>query len=551
MQDMVLREESLELPPASHLPGVFTSESHNNVIGELPKEEMLGCVGKSQIKASVIAPYMDEDHKGSTSTPAALNASDCRLQHPDHPLKHSIGKFFRGSVRALDPKAKQQAMNAYKMWTLEVLDTEDFSPLSYEEIIQGTRMEGSNPMNLNSSPGKPYVHTKVKKGKRDYFEISEEGHLDYFDPKIKAEFEQFYEKLSRRILPLTICYDFPKDELRPEGKALGTATTPPKTRTVTCMNMLHLMAWRKACLRFWDAKHRAADGTYPFCPGINAEGPEWSKAFHYLNRHPNCVDFDVANWDGFMTPEFMFMLVDCICEVARLTPEQRNVLLSIITEVSNAFIQYGRMVYQKIRGMVSGFPGTAEVNTDVHFILILYFYFMLVPSQYATYACFRRHVSFLVYGDDVIITFSDEIKPFFNGKTLLNQWNKLGYTVTDSSKRSEIPECKRLSESSFLKSSWNVLRDQIYVRKMDTSVVTNLLYWVRAKADPVDQFCSNAVDAMRVMFGHGREAYNDFTRDLARWTRKAGVVLPIYTYDEIFDDHMRRYYNVDGLDIKF
>lgn len=553
--DLVKRLAEPELPSPVRLEGVFTSAEVNQVVGEVPSNQMLGKVFKSQFKTTPIASYMDLDSFGSKRCPAALSPHDSRLQHPDHPLKHSVGKYSRGTVGVPFTPELQLAKDGLRLWIEEALDTDEFPELDYFQIVTGTRSDGSSPMNLNSSPGIPFVHSKVQKGKRDFFNINEEGVVDYFDPAIRTEFEYFYDVLKTRRVPLTYAYDFPKDELRPIEKVCGTADTPPKTRSVTCMNMFYLMAWRKNTLRFWDSMHRAADGTFPFCPGINPEGPEWSSAYHYLNKHPNVADFDVSNWDGHFPPWLFFDLVDVMAEVMNLDEPRRNILLSIAFEVTNSYIQYGRTVYQKFRGMLSGFPGTAEKNTLGHWLLAIYFWFRIVRStnfgeggdfqRYNTLAAFRANVSLLIYGDDIILSFSDDVREWFNGETLQREYQALGYPVTDGSKSLVVRKWKTLAEATFLKSTWRSCFYHVYIRKMDMSVAYDLLYWVRAKNEPHEQFCTNVIDALRIAFGHGKDEYNSFVHRLQRWLKKADIVLPLYSYREIMVDYIARYYGID------
>lgn len=543
-QDFVERVADFELEEVEALPGMFTSAAVNNVLGQVPKSEMIGEVGRTAFRATPIAHQMERDGHASKRVPAALNWRDPRLVHPDHPLKHSVHKYVRGTVTTLSENEKNLAKDALELLIMQRLDTANFTPLTYEEVITGTREDGSSPMNLSTSPGLPFVHTKKQKGKQDYFSIGEDGLVDFVDPATRAEFGKFENMLRRRKLPLTCAYDFPKDELRPVDKVLGTSETPPKTRTVTCMNMFYLMAWRKYTLRFWASMHRAADGTFPFCPGINPEGPEWSNLYHYLNRHPNAIDFDVANWDGFLTPEMFFLVIDVISKVMGQSEEERNVLISIVFEVVNSHIQVGRVVFQKYRGMVSGFPGTAEINTLVHLFLIIYFWMRLAPFHLRTLAAFMHHVSAGLYGDDVQITVSDEALEFFNGETIQKQYINLGYKVTDASKNDAVLRSKPLAESTFLKSSWKRLFHHVYVRKMDIDVAYDLLYWVRAGDSPVEQFCTNIIDALRIVFGHGKKVYDAFVKQLARWLMEARIEQPLYSYQELLEDHVSRYYNI-------
>lgn len=536
----VTRVADFEVDPPEELSGVFTSVETNQVVAQV--EERVGIVGKTQFSATPIASLMDRDGFGSTRVPAALNQFDSRLKSKIHPLHHSVNKYVRGTVKAMKPVILDKVVDSLSTYIAGRLDKMSFRVLSLEETVTGTREDGSNPMNLATSPGVPFIHTKKLKGKKDYFNINENGEVDFMNPETVQQYGKFLSYLRRRKLPLTWAYDFPKDELRPEAKVVGSSDVPPKTRTVTCMNMFYILAWRQYTLDFWAAMHRAADGTFPSCPGINPEGPDWSNAFHYLNEHPNVVDFDVSNWDGFLTPEMLSAVGRIIKSVIGADDETSAIIDCVFFEVANSYIQYDNYIYHKIRGMVSGFPGTAEVNTLVHWLLVVYYYMKIAPMGYDNYEAFRRHVSLLVYGDDVVISFSDEIGGWFNGVTLAEQYKAMGYPVTSASKTGVIEARKALSEVSFLKSSWRHLGHDIYVRKMDLSVAFDLLYWVRAKEHPDEQFLTNAIDSLRIVFGHGPEVYDKFLKRLNRWLQQTGFAPITYTYRDLEVDHLNRYY---------
>lgn len=536
----VTRLAEFEVRIPEQLSGVFTSVETNQVVTQV--KERVGIVGKSQFQATPIASFMDQEGCGSKRVPAALSEYDTRLRSPIHPLHHSINKYVRGTVKAMKPSILNRVIDSLSTYISGRLDRTYFRVLTMEETITGTREDGSNPMNLNTSPGIPFIHTRVKKGKHDYFNINEEGYVDFMCEDTVQQYHRFVAHLQRRLLPLTWAYDFPKDELRPEAKVVGSVDVPPKTRTVTCMNMFYILAWRQHTLDFWSAMHRAADGTFPFCPGINPEGPHWSNAYHYLNRHPHVVDFDVSNWDGFLTSEMLDAVGRIMKKVIDPGDEVSAVIDSIFYEVSNSYIQYDNYIYQKSRGMISGFPGTAEVNTLVHWLLIVYFYMRMAPIGEDNYEAFRKNVSLLVYGDDVVISFADDIYHWFNGLTLSDQYTEMGYPVTSASKAGVVDASKTLSESSFLKSSWRDMGYGIWIRKMELSVAFDLLYWVRAKDNPDEQFLTNVIDSLRIVFGHGPKVYDKFLKSLNRWLGKAGFAPVSYTYRDLEVDHLNRYY---------
>ena len=536
-------EEPQILEVEGELTSAFASVPRENIIQR--DANHVGCVGKSQIKASIVRNFLKEEGIESESVPAALNPFDSRLYHGTriHPLEHSLGKYFRGEILPFSHHAMQRVKSGLKQYITSKLDKKLFRTLSFEDAIVGTREDGSNPMNLSTSPGIPFIFDKKKKGKRDYLEIDEEGYLSFVSDDFMKQYEEFIQNLKRARIPYTRAYDFPKDELRPRIKALGSDNSPPKTRTVTCMNVNYIIAWRQFTLDFWAAMHRAADGTFTFSPGMNPEGPDWNNLFHYLNSHPNAVDFDVSNWDGYLRADLFYHCIDLIIELIDPNNEElRNVLYSIAFEVMNSFIQFDNIIYQKHRGMVSGFPGTAEMNTLAHWLLICYIYLLLTQgTKYNNLASMFHHIAVAIYGDDIIITFSDEIRPYFNGTKIMAGYQEIGYPVTAASKSSEVEESKSLNECTFLKSSWRELIPSYYVRKIDQSVINNLVCWTRSKQDPITQFYDNYMDALRLAFSNGEECFEKFRDTVNRALLKAKQDIIVFDYVDFERDYLQRY----------
>lgn len=511
-------------------------------------EHVVGDVGRNLIKPSFISSQLTKIGIETKRVPAAMSSRDYRLYHGGeiHPLAHSLGKYYRGEMKPISSNILNRAKHMLIQYISNKLDTEDFSSLSIEDTITGTREDGSNPMNLKSSPGIPFIFQKrQKKGKKDYMEIGETGDLIHLDENFVNDYFKFEQTLGSGQVPYTRAYDFPKDELRPIDKALGTETTPPKTRSVTCMNVFYILAWRRYTLNFWSAMHRAADGNFSFCPGINPEGPEWNNLYHYLDKHPNAVDFDVSNWDGVYFSQLFYTVLDIVKGVMKIKPTSfiDKLLDSIFYDVMNCYIQFEDVIYQKFRGLVSGFPGTAEVNTLGHWLLFLCIYLKLTAATvYCTFMAFLLHISVCVYGDDILITFSDEIKTIINGFTLKTGYENIGYTVTSATKDTEVEFSKRLLDCKFLKATWRPLIGTYYVRKMDMEIANDLVHWVRAKDQPREQFYENYIDALHIAFGNGEQAFKDFQHAINGVLSRVGEGSVYYDYKDFEYDYFSRYF---------
>nr|AXA52568.1 putative RdRp [Linepithema humile polycipivirus 1] len=548
----VLREEDYEPTEVNpSLTKAFTSADFNNIITSVSQYHSAGIVGKTQFLKTPIANLMDRDGFESERIPAALDPKDPRLAFGQsiHPLNSSLNKTFKDSIIAFTPNTLDYIGKNLVNWFKFKLDKKSFKQLGFAETVTGTREDGSNPMNLKTSPGIPYIYEiRKQRGKKEWLRISEEGELDYVADRVVDDYLEFKAKMKNGIIPLNVAYDFPKDELRPKEKVTGSIekNTPPKTRSVTCMNMMYVLLWRELTLDMWAAFHRAADGQFPLCPGINPEGPEWSSAFYYLSKFNKSLDFDVSNWDGYFPPQFAFLIGDIICELndyPKNSPEELAIR-AIMTDLMYGYVQYGRVIYQKGRGMISGFPGTAELNSMAHLILIIYIYLELTVDypHFNNFQAFLDHVRCLIYGDDIILSFSDEISEIFNGLTISEMYRSIGYPVTSADKNSEIVKYKELGQCQFLKSTWNEIAPALIVRKMELSVAYDLLYWVRAKEHPLGQFYDNLVDALRIAFGHGETEYTKFLKRVNEWLRERNLEPLMFSFDDLLLDHIRKYY---------
>lgn len=162
-------------------------------------------------------------------------------------------------------------------------------------------------------------------------------------------------------------------------------------------------------------------------------------------------------------------------------------------------------------------------------------------TPYNTFAAFNMHVSCAIYGDDILITFSDEIKEIFNGITIAEKYKNIGYPVTSADKNQEIQQTKKLLECTFLKSTWRELIPHYYVRKMDQNVIHNLVLWVRSRQDPKQQFYENYMDALRLAFSSGPSVFYKFRECVNLALARSGRDIIAFDYLDFERDYMQRY----------
>lgn len=509
------------------------------------KNFIVGQVGKTKFRESPIAQQMRLDGFESKRKPAKFQFDP--MTNID-PLAHSVNKSGRHVVGPWNMELLAKAREGVFKHLKSLLPNRKFrTDLTPEEIVQGLRIDGSNPMATNTSPGIPYVFTRPAgvKGKHDLMEMLECGEA-ILTPEFVSEFELFYHDLSTGVIPYHTSYDFPKDELRPVEKA---AT---KTRLVTTLNVCITMSWRRVLCDLMSELHVLARGDTPFAPGMNPMGTDWTTMYHYLNKFENAVDFDVNNWDGHFPPELAFECAQLLCDLLGVEKNSSvgNVIYSIVTEVLFGHVQFKDMIYQKQRGLQSGFPGTAELNTLAHMILDLYIYLFIMSRMYPQYAnieCYFLFVRNKIYGDDIIKTISNTILYWYNGLSIASVYELHGYPVSSADKDSQIVGSKPLLECQFLKSKFRPISISRVERLIEWSTIHDLCYWYRSNFQGEEQFRQNLLDAARFVHPYGSLLFNAWIDQLNKWLKKARQDPFIITWETLEAEYVSNNYSTHSV----
>jgi len=110
----------------------------------------------------------------------------------------------------------------------------------------------------------------------------------------------------------------------------------------------------------------------------------------------------------------------------RITTYYRNLINSLV-------ICPDGVIIMKKTGNPSGSVNTITDNTLILYTLLAYSWIMLVPKELNSYEAFEMHTAKALVGDDNTWTVSDEAHPFFNARTVIEQWKVLGVTTTTDS----------------------------------------------------------------------------------------------------------------------
>lgn len=499
---------------AEDRPGPYDEELRavglTEIEGQTATIPAMGVMGDTKIEPSLLAPYFE-----TSRTPAILNTRHPHVRGKKHPLFFSIVKIARDEIQPLDPQLLEVAVENVTEYISGFVDLSKVKVLTPTEAVTGLNEPGYQKIDTRTSPGLPYSLNKTLPGKKTWIRFSESGELEYLDPALVADVEELKDSLAKGVVPKHQMYDFPKDELRPYNKVYGDEV---KTRSINVLPVSHSILFRQYNLALESQLHLAANGIFQSCVGITPESLAWTNMYQSLAAVNNKgIDIDVSNWDGHFPPDLMFAVVDVVNNLygaaGASTPEDDIIRAGLVEYVLFGFSQFERTVYQKQRGMCSGFGGTATYNTIGHMILFYYFYLAHLKKtnqmEYASWVCYTQFIQVRFYGDDVIATFRYDSPA--SALDIANQYEHHGWPVTQASNKDDRTfALKPLSSCTFLKRSFKASEEYplISLPAMDPETITDLLYWNKKGKNDVQQLYVNINEALEFAFFHGKEYYN-------------------------------------------
>jgi len=514
---------------------------HLDVAGGVPKEWRAGAYGESKI---VKTPLFE--HFGSARVPAVMQPSHEVARGREHPLQHSVNKFGRDEMKWLPTELVQQAVTDVSNYIAHQLEYPNLTELTLEEIVLGTDHDGSAPMNLKTSPGLPYVKQQDGvRGKKKWVRVNEEGEIEHLSDELIDDVLEWDEHLRNgKILPCSM-YEFAKDELRPKNKAHGIGG-PIKTRSISVMNMAMMMLFRKYHLDLTAHMHVAANGKFQSCIGINPEGPEWMALYDGLVRKSRgewCMDLDVGNWDGHFTPQLFFAVVQIVNNVYKdaETSEAATARYAIAHAALFGYDQFDDVVFKKLRGMPSGFGGTALYNTVGHMVVFYVWWLMLAREngfeELMNWNMYLNCVCVRFYGDDVVASVDASVCEWFNPTAIAAKYSEYGWPTTTAEKDGRTHSWKTVMEVSFLKRKFVLDDNTLCVfGALDIEVIHDLFVWMRQNSKTVSrvQMLENVHNAFQYLFAYGRDVYEKYFVRVNKLLSMYGFEGYFVTYDVMY-----------------
>lgn len=495
------------------------------IIGLVPKKDAPWQPFKTNIKPSLIFGKVREH----VTEPSVLHPSDPRLEVPVSPLCLGISKY--GTIQMPFPVDDLEAAGKYLKKIAKFVSRRHARLLTDYEVINGNEnVKYLDAMNMQSSPGYPYVMEK-KKGKGKTWMFSGEPgayeliHIGARDTLMRRE---YFAKQGIRIN--SVWLDCLKDERRSIEKVKNG-----KTRVFTIPPVDYTMLARKYflmfCVAFYEARLQL-----PSAVGIDCESFEWSEIYHKLRSCSDSgFDGDFASFDGTMDPILMRMAIDAINEWYDDKQENQRVRVVLGDEMIHTIQIATNCCYMTHRGNPSGNPLTVVINSMVNmaYMYIMWRLIMKVNGQLDLMNKFDQKVKYFVYGDDNIVAVSKSVEHLYNFENVSKMFSYFGYRYTAADKTSTY-RTRPLKELTFLKRGFrqHPLKKAIWIPTMKLDTIYELLNWIRESDDDIAALYENIEDAFKFAYFHGEEFFDQLLRDVNRALRMSRLSEVPYSYGD-------------------
>nr|NP_740559.1 3D mature peptide [Hepatovirus A] len=462
----------------------------------------MNVVSKTLFRKSPIYHHID---KTMINFPAAMPFSKAEID----PMAVMLSKYSLPIVE--EPEDYKEASIFYQnkiVGKTQLVD--DF--LDLDMAITGA--PGIDAINMDSSPGFPYVQEKLTK--RDLIWLDENGLLLGVHPRLAQRIlfnTVMMENCSDLDVVFTTC---PKDELRPLEKVLES-----KTRAIDACpldySILCRMYWGPAISYF----HLNPGFHTGVAIGIDPDR-QWDELFKTMIRFGDVgLDLDFSAFDASLSP-FMIREAGRIMSELSGTPSHFGTAL-INTIIYSKHLLYN-CCYHVCGSMPSGSPCTALLNSIINNVN-LYYVFSKIFGKSPVFFC--QALKILCYGDDVLIVFSRDVQIDnldLIGQKIVDEFKKLGMTATSADKN--VPQLKPVSELTFLKRSFNLVEDRIRPA-ISEKTIWSLIAWQRSNAE----FEQNLENAQWFAFMHGYEFYQKFYYFVQSCLEKEMIEYRLKSYD--------------------
>jgi len=250
-------------------------------------------------------------------------------------------------------------------------------------------------------------------------------------------------------------------------------------------------------------------------PGTVAQSVEWSELYNYIVTHgtERIIAGDYKAFDKRMSPSFILAAFDILHDLCKASGNYSDkdllVIRCIAEDTAFPFVDFNGDLVQFYGSNPSGHPLTVIINSLVNSLYMRYVYYVLNPEKEVN--TFKQNVSLMTYGDDNIMSVSNEID-WYNHTAIARAFLDMEITYTMADKEAESIPFIHIDQASFLKRSW------IYDEEVGShlaplehdSIEKMLMTWVRSKQISIEEQALAVIStAAREYFFYGRKTFEE------------------------------------------
>ncbi|MCW4015114.1 MAG: RNA-dependent RNA polymerase family protein, partial [Candidatus Bathyarchaeota archaeon] len=370
--------------------------------------------------------------------------------------------------------------------------------LSVSEVLNGVPgLEYIRPLELNTSPGWPYILDRRFRGKLGFVEGEVGSRV--LTPSIQSALENLHDGFLQGVIPTILIVDCLKDERRPLAK-VAAGNTRVFNVVPFDLNIL-LKQYFGSFLGHMMFLHHDTECAV----GINPHGAAWSFQGDRLSRFPSFVDGDFSSFDKRLS----YQVGKEFAKIANaFYRDEFSMVRELLVEVLlTSFHLAGKTVYKVYAGNPSGNALTTILNTVVNGLYLRLAYL----EMFGSLQTFDAYVVPLFYGDDFVFSVRPDIG--FSFHALKKIYGDHGLAITPSTKDGCDYDYLLFSDVSFLKRKF-VRHDGVWKAPLSYDVICESLNWIRVGHDPIEALQAVVDSALLEMSHYGNEKYDSFVEHL-------------------------------------
>lgn len=511
-------------------------------------------------KSVIIPSFVQINNNGEFpifTAPSVLSPKDSRLVLPFSPMLEGC-KYHGKPLLPFNSEDLKIAVADIKNLILAKCKPVrgNVGLLTKDQAIGGIPgMDAYLHLEWNSSEGFPFVGMRPPGAhdKRWLFNMDNEGHYESTNPLLERVLEQKWEMRLRNVIPDTVFTDCLKDCTVAKEKVL----IPGKTR-IFSMSPVDFTIQQRQCTLDFVAAYMHNRLELEHAVGINPDSSEWADlATKLLEPGDKIATGDYSKFGDTIPPEIIHAFFEIIQSWYRrygtLSHEHEQQLKIMPYELANCLHLMFDFLYLTVCGQPSGNSLTVLINSFANSCYIRCAWLQIMRStRLNSLSDFHTHVKIYSYGDDIIISLSEEVCEIFNAQTLCDFFATVNLKFTNADKSDEIIAYTNLSKADFLKRGFIPHPTRKFplmmLAPLSVESIEDTVNWITKESngrnDPNCQYFKGmslqvCEDALRNAFGKGEQYYSLFKSKLENFWLKHNVHFVAPTWEQwdvrIFD----------------